>query len=160
MWASFPNATPSLGWKKNHDEFIQVCSEYSDDETSSNVNAEDGLECPICWESFNIVENIPYVLWCGHTLCKNCILSLSRALLRFTGIQIHIPFFIFCPWCHLLTPRLVYKGQLKFPSKNFFLLWMIESLNENRVKSLDSVFSPRSPSTLGNQAINNSLIWA
>ncbi|KAI4352514.1 hypothetical protein L6164_006757 [Bauhinia variegata] len=110
----------------------------SDDETSSNVSREEGLECPICWESFNIVENVPYVLWCGHTLCKNCILGLQWAVVKFPTLPIQLPLFISCPWCNLLSFRLVYRGNLKFPRKNYFLLWMVERMNGDRVKSHSS----------------------
>ncbi|XP_057953017.1 uncharacterized protein LOC131147256 [Malania oleifera] len=109
-------------------------SECSDDEASSDTSREEGLECPICWESFNIVENVPYVLWCGHTMCKNCILGLRWAVVKFPTLPIQLPLFISCPWCNALSFRLVYKGNLKFPRKNFFLLWMVESMNDDRVK--------------------------
>ncbi|XP_057495018.1 uncharacterized protein LOC130780080 [Actinidia eriantha] len=164
MWGSFSNSVMSFGRKKIFVETSRDCLDFSDDETSSNGNAGDGLECPICWESFNIVENVPYVLWCGHTVCKNCVLGINCAALKFSNQLIEIPFFISCPWCHLLTLRLVYKGNLKFPRKNFFLLWMVESLNGDRMKSPlsasvnnQSVWSPRSPSFLANQASNNYL---
>ncbi|KOM36814.1 hypothetical protein LR48_Vigan03g019500 [Vigna angularis] len=113
-------------------------SEYSDDETSM-VSREERLECPICWESFNIVENVPYVLWCGHTLCKNCILGLQWAVVKFPTLPIQLPLFISCPWCNLLSLRLVYQGNLKFPRKNYFLLWMVESMNGDGVKSHSTV---------------------
>ncbi|KAK4279419.1 hypothetical protein QN277_011204 [Acacia crassicarpa] len=110
-------------------------SECSDDETSSVVGRGEGLECPICWESFNIVENVPYVLWCGHTLCKNCILGLQWAVVKVPTLPIQLPLFISCPWCNLLSFRFVYKGNVKFPRKNYFLLWMVESINGDRVRS-------------------------
>lgn len=135
MWSFASNAIASFGPKKNSLELTQGCSEFSDDEVCSNTSREEGLECPICWESFNIVENVPYVLWCGHTLCKNCVLGLQSAILSFSSQKIQIPFFISCPWCYLLSFRLVYKGNLRFPRKNFFLLWMVESLNGDRMKS-------------------------
>lgn len=113
----------------------QASSDCSDDEVSLNNSREEGLECPICWESFNIVENVPYVLWCGHTLCKNCVLGLQWAVVKLPTLPIQLPFFISCPWCNLLSFRLIYKGILKFPRKNYFLLWMVESLNGDRVKS-------------------------
>ncbi|KAM0004300.1 putative transcription factor C2H2 family [Helianthus debilis subsp. tardiflorus] len=113
----------------------QDSSDCSDDEISVNNSREEGLECPICWESFNIVENVPYVLWCGHTLCKNCVLGLQWAVVKLPTLPIQLPFFVSCPWCNLLSFRLVYKGNLKFPRKNYFLLWMVESLNGDRVKS-------------------------
>ncbi|KAJ6936543.1 LOW QUALITY PROTEIN: hypothetical protein NC652_011296 [Populus alba x Populus x berolinensis] len=114
----------------------QVPSEYSDDEASSVVSREEALECPICWESFNIVENVPYVLWCGHTLCKNCVLGLQWAVVKFPTLPIRLPLFISCPWCNLSSFRFVYRGNLKFPRKNYFLLWMVESKNGDRDKSL------------------------
>lgn len=116
----------------------QTSSDCSDDEVSLNNSKEEGLECPICWESFNIVENVPHVLWCGHTLCKNCVLGLQWAVVKLPTLSIQLPFFISCPWCNLLSFRLVYKGNLRFPRKNYFLLWMVESLNGDRVKSHSS----------------------
>lgn len=112
------------------------CSD--DDAASSCTSKEDGLECLICWESFNMVENVPYVLWCGHTLCKNCVMGLQWAVVKFPNLPVQLPLFISCPWCHLLSLRLVYKGILKFPRKNFFLLWMIESMTGERAKSPSS----------------------
>lgn len=125
----------SVGLKNDSLRPTQAASECSDDEGSSVVGREEGLECPICWESFNIVENVPYVLWCGHTLCKNCILGLQWAVVKFPTLPIQLPLFISCPWCNLLSFRLVYRGNLKFPRKNYFLLWMVESMNGDRVKS-------------------------
>lgn len=113
----------------------QNSMDCSDDEVSSHTSREEGMECPICWESFNLVENIPYVLWCGHTLCKNCILGLQLAVVKFPTLPLQLPLFISCPWCNLLSLRLVYRGNLKFPRKNFFLLWMLESMNGDRGKS-------------------------
>ncbi|KAL3501480.1 hypothetical protein ACH5RR_035929 [Cinchona calisaya] len=161
MWKSLSNAFGSFGQKKvSSSESLPCMEESSDDEICSNASAEEGLECPICWESFNIVENVPYVLWCGHTLCKNCVLGLKRAAWKFSTQQIQVPFFISCPWCNLLTFRLIYKGNLKFPSKNFFLLWMVESRNGDRVKTPSSIcgdhqlWSPRCTSVIGNPAFN------
>jgi hypothetical protein len=164
MWKFASNAIASIGLKKNSLESSRACPECSDDEVCSNSSREEGLECPICWESFNIVENVPYVLWCGHTLCKNCILGLQLAVLKLPAQQITIPFFISCPWCHLLSFRLVYKGNLSYPRKNFFLLWMVESLNGDRLKFNSSscgenqpTWSPRCNLALGNQATNGNL---
>ncbi|CAM8882172.1 unnamed protein product [Rhodiola kirilowii] len=136
MWNFASSAIASLGLKKNCSESSLARVEDSDDdEASSESSKEEGLECPICWESFNIVENVPYVLWCGHTICKNCVLGLQCASMKVSNQKIQIPFFISCPWCHLLSLRLVYKGNLKFPRKNYFLLWMVEGLNGDRVRS-------------------------
>ncbi|XP_010096574.2 uncharacterized protein LOC21387753 [Morus notabilis] len=134
MWGFAANAISNIGLKKNLIHPSQPSAECSDDDACSNGSGEEGLECPICCESFNIVENIPYVLWCGHTLCKNCVMGLQWAVVKFPTQQFQVPLFISCPWCHLLSFRLVYKGNLKFPRKNFFLLWMVESLNGDRVK--------------------------
>ncbi|PKI53323.1 hypothetical protein CRG98_026260 [Punica granatum] len=159
MWKFTSNVISSIRLKKNSGKPSRVCSECSDDENSSSLSREEGLECPICWESFNIVENVPYVLWCGHTLCKNCVLGLQMAVLNFPSKQIKIPFLISCPWCHLLSLRLVYGGNLRFPRKNFFLLWMVESLNGERERFLSAscqdtqlVSSPRNHLALGSQA--------
>ncbi|KAM7484408.1 hypothetical protein LguiA_000417 [Lonicera macranthoides] len=161
MWSSLSNAIANFGLKKNSTEASRLTLEISDDEICSNASTDEGLECPICWESFNIVENVPYVLWCGHTLCQNCVLGLPWASLKFSSQQIQVPLFISCPWCHILTLRLVYKGNMKFPRKNFFLLWMVESLNGDRMRSPSSicgdhqsVCSPRSTSVLGNYSSN------
>lgn len=158
MWRSISNAFGSFEKKKGSSKENLNSIESSDDEICSNASAEEGLECPICWESFNIVENVPYVLWCGHSLCKHCVLGLKWASLKFSNQQVQIPFFVSCPWCNLLTFRLIYKGNLKFPSKNFFLLWMVESRNGDRVKTPsfvsgdNQVWSPRCTSVIGNSA--------
>ncbi|KAK1407337.1 hypothetical protein QVD17_38951 [Tagetes erecta] len=132
MWGFGSNSVPGTSALKykSHD--------CSDDEISETNSGDEGFECPICWESFNIVENVPYVLWCGHTLCKNCVLGLQWAVVKLPTLPIQLPFFISCPWCNLLSFRLVYKGNLKFPKKNYFLLWMVESMNGDRVKSHSS----------------------
>ncbi|KAL6499134.1 hypothetical protein OROHE_026162 [Orobanche hederae] len=125
----------SVGLKTDIRQPTEDSTDCSDDEVSSSASRDEGLECPICWESFNLVENIPYVLWCGHTLCKNCILGLQWAVVKFPTLPLQLPLLISCPWCNLLSLRLVYRGLLKFPRKNFFLLWMLESMNGDRVRS-------------------------
>lgn len=147
MWSIATSAIAGLGHKKSAPEVKKGLLELSDEETDES-DAEEALECPICWESFNIVENVPYVLWCGHTLCKQCVLGIQRAVFRFQNQKIQIPFFISCPWCHLPSFRLVYKGNLKFPRKNFFLLWMVESLNGDRVRSSSSICCEHQPAQL------------
>ncbi|KAI6700518.1 hypothetical protein NL676_014842 [Syzygium grande] len=146
MWNFGPNfIAGNVGSKSEHQKSTQAASECSDDEVSSIASREEGLECPICWESFNIVENVPYVLWCGHTLCKNCILGLQWAVVKFPTLPIQLPLFISCPWCNLLSFRLVYKGNLKFPRKNYFLLWMVESMNGDRGKLCSSLCEDHQP---------------
>ncbi|KAJ3673124.1 hypothetical protein LUZ60_006498 [Juncus effusus] len=108
-------------------------SDSYDDDASSCASHEEGLECPICWEFFNIVENVPYVLWCGHSMCKNCVLGLQWAVIKLPTVPIQLPFFISCPWCNLLCFRFIYKDNITFPRKNYFLLWMVEGRNGERV---------------------------
>ena len=125
MWSFASNAIAGSLKKKAQPSKCSISNaDYSDDEVSSCTSREEGLDCPICWESFNLVENVPYVLWCGHTMCKNCILGLHWAVVKFPSLPIQLPLFISCPWCNLLSFRLVYKGNLRFPRKNYFLLWI------------------------------------
>lgn len=127
--------TGGMNFKNGFRKLTQRVQELSDDEGSSTISKDDGLECPICCESFNIVENIPYVLWCGHSLCENCVLALQWAVVKIPPLPIQLPLLISCPWCNLLSPRLVLRGNLKFPRKNYFLLWMVERINSDKVKS-------------------------
>nr|ACG36850.1 RING zinc finger protein-like [Zea mays] len=137
MWSFASNAIAGSLKKKAQPSKCSISNaDYSDDEVSSCTSREEGLDCPICWESFNLVENVPYVLWCGHTMCKNCILGLHWAVVKFPSLPIQLPLFISCPWCNLLSFRLVYKGNLRFPRKNYFLLWMVESMNGGRQNSI------------------------
>lgn len=136
MWTCASSAI--AGCVKLKNEVLNPNLEGSDDDASNDTNREEGLECPICWESFNLVENVPYVLWCGHTLCKHCVLGLPWAALKFPTLPIQLPFFISCPWCNLLSLRMIYKGVLRFPKKNYFILWMVESMNGERARSYTS----------------------
>ncbi|XP_039009806.1 tripartite motif containing 13-like, partial [Hibiscus syriacus] len=131
----------------------------SNNESPSVVSSDEGLDCPICCESFNVVENVPYVLWCGHTLCINCILGLQWAAVNFPTLPVQLPLFISCPWCNLLSFRLIYKGNLMFPRKNYFLLWMVESRSCNRLNSRYPLCEDRQPdrSSSNNLASGNQL---
>jgi hypothetical protein len=68
-------------------------------------------------------------------MCKNCILGLQWAVIKVPTVPIQLPFFICCPWCNLLSLRILYKGNLTFPRKNYFLLWMVEGMNGERARS-------------------------
>ncbi|KAB2056059.1 hypothetical protein ES319_A11G078600v1 [Gossypium barbadense] len=154
MWSFASNCVAGTVGRKN--VFLKqnhAALECSDDEDPSVISRDECLECPICCESFNIVENVPYVLWCGHTLCKNCILGLQSAVVKFPTLPIQLPLFVSCPWCNLLSFRLVYRGNLKFPRKNYFLLWMVESMNGDRLKSHSSFCEDHQPEWSSN---NNS----
>ncbi|XP_057951660.1 uncharacterized protein LOC131146237 [Malania oleifera] len=160
MWKFASNAVAgAIGLKNNRLNPSRATSERSADENYSDTGRGEGLKCPICWESFNVVENVPYILWCGHTLCKNCVLRIQSAVLKFPILPTHLRFFISCPWCNLLSVRLIYKGNLKFPRKNFFLLWMVESQNGNRVKSNPLLGDEHQPfwSSRRNLAMGNQL---
>lgn len=138
MWKFASKCLAGTGGMKFRNGFRKLThrvQELSDDEASSTLSKDDGLECPICCESFNIVENIPYVLWCGHSLCQNCVLALQWAVVKVPPLPIQLPLLISCPWCNLLSPRLVLRGNLKFPRKNYFLLWMVERHNSDKVKA-------------------------
>ncbi|VVB04421.1 unnamed protein product [Arabis nemorensis] len=127
--------TGNIGPKNETRKPVHAHAECSDDDASSVGSKDEGLECPICWESFNIVENVPYVLWCGHTMCKNCILGLQWAIVKLPTHPVQLPLFISCPWCNLLSFRLVFRGTLRFPHKNYFVLWMVERMNGERRNS-------------------------
>ncbi|XP_072989958.1 uncharacterized protein [Typha latifolia] len=145
MWNFASKAVAGSLGKKNISTNCSTSNpDFSDDEASS-CNSNEGLECPICWESFNIVENVPYVLWCGHTMCKNCILGLQWAVVKFPTVPIQLPFFISCPWCNSLSFRFVYRGNVRFPSKNYFLLWMVEGMNGERAISRPSIRAEHHP---------------
>ena len=55
------------------------------------------------------------------TLSAKIVLGLQLAVLKFPTQQIKIPYFVSCPWCHLMSFRLVCNGNLKFPRKNLVL---------------------------------------
>jgi hypothetical protein len=156
MWSFASNAIAGSLKKKVQPSRCSISNlDCSDDEVSSCTSREEGLDCPICWESFNLVENVPYVLWCGHTMCKNCILGLHWAVVKFPSLPIQLPLFISCPWCNLLSFRMVYKGNIKFPRKNYFLLWMVESMNGERAKFHSTNHDSSWPSSGGPSSSHN-----
>ncbi|KAG2322032.1 hypothetical protein Bca52824_015245 [Brassica carinata] len=133
-----------IGLKKDPPQPSSQCSdnEVSNVSRDKDEEEQEGLDCPICFESFNIVENVPYVLWCGHTLCQNCVFALQSAVSTLSGHDIRVPFFVSCPWCQLLSLRIVYNGVLKFPRKNFFLLWMVSTDNNHQYYSSNLIARP------------------
>ena len=54
--------------------------------------------------------------------------------MRLPITPVQLPLFIACPWCQSLSCRLVWKGKLKYPCKNFFLLWLVESMKSGNAK--------------------------
>ncbi|GAQ88181.1 RING/U-box superfamily protein [Klebsormidium nitens] len=81
------------------------------------------LDCAVCWEAYDSDGHCPRQLICGHSLCDACIRELPWATLR--GVE--LPFLITCPWCMCWSPRVIWEGALKYPSKNFSLMWLVES---------------------------------
>lgn len=77
--------------------------------------------------------------------CKICILGLQWSVLKVPTLPVQLPLFISCPWCNLLSFRLVYNGHVKFPRKNYFLLWMLESMNGDRVKTQSTFCGDHQP---------------
>ncbi|TNV77559.1 hypothetical protein FGO68_gene2919 [Halteria grandinella] len=65
--------------------------------------------CQICMEGYQLVERVPVVLGCGHTLCVNC----AKPMLKFDQIK--------CPFCNKQA-----KGQADSLPKNFALIQLIE----------------------------------
>ncbi|KAE8659492.1 serine/threonine-protein kinase PBS1-like isoform X1 [Hibiscus syriacus] len=82
----------TVGLKKDSLKQTRSSSEYSDDESSSVVSRDEGLDFPTC--------------------------GLQWAVLKFPTLPIQLPLSISFTWCNLLSFRLVYWGNLKFPRKN------------------------------------------
>ncbi|KAK4737021.1 hypothetical protein R3W88_000718 [Solanum pinnatisectum] len=129
MWRSISNAITSFGRRRNVVRPVKLAANsrmtmmpiLMPEARKKGLNAQ-------YVESFNIVENIPYVLWCGHTLCKHCLLGLKSASWKFSTQQsrFHYSFPAHGAICDISVGV---SGNLKSPSKNFFLLWMVESKN-------------------------------
>ncbi|KAL2651667.1 hypothetical protein R1flu_019795 [Riccia fluitans] len=69
-----------------------------------------------------------------RTFQRNCVTGLQWAVIKFPGLPLQLPLFIACPWCQFLTCRITWKGSLKYPCKNFFLLWILESIKGDTVR--------------------------
>jgi len=72
------------------------------------------LECPVCRNSFNNHEHIPYVLVCGHNICTTAIQHLYRNKT------------IKCPKCRKEN---TYEN-IKDISKNYMALDMIKTFQK------------------------------
>lgn len=55
-------------------EFSNNINNFND---SSSSNTDD-LICPKCLKDFNLDNNIPLTLSCGHIICKSCLINLSN----------------------------------------------------------------------------------
>ena len=103
-WGFFMYKQRGKPWLSNMLGILQPCGECS--------------LCLVVWPH-NVQELYP---WSSLGCCQ------------VPSLPIQLPLFISCPWCNLLSFRLVYKGNLRFPRKNYFLLWMVESMNGERAK--------------------------
>ncbi|KAL3700136.1 hypothetical protein R1sor_018158 [Riccia sorocarpa] len=56
------------------------------------------------------------------------------AVVKLPCLPLQLPLFIACPWCQFLTFRITWKGSLKYPCKNFFLLWILEGIRGDSVR--------------------------
>lgn len=77
------------------------------------------VTCWVCREEYRTGDREPLVLPCGHTYCRQCILSLARD--RIVG----------CPTCR----RNYYSLNVDKLPKNFAILSL--AMNENMVKFAD-----------------------
>ncbi|KAF9611495.1 hypothetical protein IFM89_032465 [Coptis chinensis] len=80
MWNLASNAiSGTIRLRSDSSKASQAGSECSDDEVSSNTSRDRGrTRIPYLLEIVqHCRECVPYVLWCGHTLCKNCVLGLQ-----------------------------------------------------------------------------------
>jgi hypothetical protein len=72
MWSfAWNGKARSLNKKAQPSKWSISNADGSDDEVSSCTILEEGLDYPICWKSFNLVENISYILCCDHKMCEN-----------------------------------------------------------------------------------------
>ncbi|KAI5080383.1 hypothetical protein GOP47_0005862 [Adiantum capillus-veneris] len=107
-------------------------SSYTFNYTEASEEEEDDrrFECPVCWEGFNSSSRLPYILWCGHSLCKSCLLRLEWATLELPVAAVQLPLLIACPWCQSLSGRLVWRPStaklIKYPRPNYSLLWLLQ----------------------------------
>lgn len=89
-----------------------------------NKNLENSLECPVCIE---ILNNPRILTCCGHTLCSNCIILISKKNKN--------QFTLECPVCLKVTN---YTDSIENLNKNYTLNNIIEDLKleKNTSKSL------------------------
>ncbi len=40
------------------------------------------LDCPICFEEYSVKKRKPVVLDCGHSICKDCVVSILSSRIR------------------------------------------------------------------------------
>lgn len=101
-----------------------------------------------------------YVLWYGHTVCKNCtVLGFQWDMMKFPTMHIQLPLFISCSWCNHLSFRFKKKKKkerkiedIKFLIKNFSLHWMVESMDSERT-TLCSCHEDHWPAWLSNSQL-------
>ncbi|KAL0332119.1 UNVERIFIED_CONTAM: hypothetical protein Scaly_2113400 [Sesamum calycinum] len=100
----------SIGPKKGVLKPARDSLDCSDDEVSSITSREEeAWNAQYAGNPLTLLKTYP-TFCCGHTLCKNCILGLQWAAVKFPTLPLQLPLFVSCPWCNLLSLRLVYRG--------------------------------------------------
>ncbi len=80
------------------------------------------IRCVVCFEDFNTTDHIPYVLTCGHTVCKSYIENCYSQELKS----------IKCPLDNQIHN---YENVNDIP-KNFMLINSIEKAEKEKLKKL------------------------
>ena len=79
---------------------------------------ENNLECPVC---IDILNNPRILTNCGHTLCSNCIILISK--------KKENQFTLECPTCLRITE---YTDNIDNLNKNYILNSIIEDINSEK----------------------------
>ena len=82
------------------------------------------MNCAICFSAYDLKENIPSILSCGHTYCKLCLETYSKKFSNYLN----------CPFCKEKSLLTVLNGKSVF-KKNFALISILE-INPKKTKSL------------------------
>lgn len=56
------------------------------------------MDCPVCFDTFDASDTVPYILPCGHTFCRTCV---QRSVRR--GVFNPLARRLFCPTCRADT---------------------------------------------------------
>lgn len=92
------------------------------------------MDCPICLESFKLVDHIPRVFPCGHGICDQCMkLMLISGRKPQANNSVYIKFE--CPQCKRPYSYQSENEAQKSIGKNFALLAFLESKIEKDKKN-------------------------
>ncbi len=84
----------------------------------------DLITCPVCFEKYDLKERIPRILPCIHSLCTECVTSLTRRPDYAYGQQ-----GLKCPQCRKIH-QVGRQGATAF-QENVYIVGFIRSMNEN-----------------------------